>query len=475
MRSIDEKKEFHVAMFPWFAFGHISPFVQLSNKLSLHGVKFSFLTAKGNIPRIRSSLHSTDVNVIPLTIPPVDGIPAGVESTAEMTFQMAELLKKALDAMQPDIQALLENLRPDVVVFDFAHHWLPSLAAPLNIKTIFFSVFASIRTAYTVVPSRRPDPQSPNPTVDECKRPPPGYPPISFAPLETYEAKDCCYVYAAFDGPSVYDRVSTGIKNSDAMLLKSCLEMEAPFVEYMGTQYGKPVLLTGPIVADPPAGQLETLWADWLGQFEEKSVVFCSFGSETFLSDDQIRQLVLGLEMAAAPFLVVLNFPPGEDATARLKSALPEGFLERVKGKGMVHVGWVQQLHILAHPNVGCFLFHAGLSSIIEATAHDCQLVLVPLKADQFMNSKLVSSVMKAGVEVKRDSESGDFVKENVCKAVETVMKKANEEPGKIIRENHRKWREFFNDKKVQDKFVTDLIQGMKSVVNGDLDEVKKD
>ncbi|XP_058093379.1 anthocyanidin-3-O-glucoside rhamnosyltransferase-like [Magnolia sinica] len=456
----------HIAMFPWLAFGHISPFIQLSNKLSMDPtIKISFLSAPANIPRISSTLSST-VHIIPLEIPPVDGIPPGVESTADMTPHQAELLKKAVDNMKPQIENLLAHLHPQIIFHDFTHQWLPSIATSLNIKTFFFSVFNATVLAYAVVPSRLVSSQI-TPTVEDLKNPPPGFPKTSAAAVSAYEARDLLYIFKSFGGPSAYDRAVSCMKNSSAIVLKTCMEMEAPYVEYIKSQYGKPVLLAGPVVPQPPTGALDHRWADWLGQFQEKSVVFCSFGSESFLKEDQIRELVLGLEMAGLPFFVVLNFPDGEDKVARLKAVLPEGFEERVKDKAVVHTGWVQQQHILAHVSVGCFVCHSGVSSITEALVNDCQLVLLPQKGDQFLNSRLVSGDLKAGVEVKRDEESGYFGKGDLCTAVKTVMKMVEEEPGKTVRENHRKWRDFLRDTDVHEKFLKNFVVEMKGIMYG--------
>jgi hypothetical protein len=106
--SSESSSELHVVMFPFFAFGHISPFVQLSNKLSLHGVRISFLSAPGNIARIKSSLLATPTTqIISLPIPAVEGLPPGHNSTAETTPAVAGLLKKALDLMQPQIDFII--------------------------------------------------------------------------------------------------------------------------------------------------------------------------------------------------------------------------------------------------------------------------------------------------------------------------------------------------------------------------------
>ncbi|KAF8402151.1 hypothetical protein HHK36_013103 [Tetracentron sinense] len=469
MESQEDSTPLHVVMFPWFAFGHISPFIQLSNKLSSHGVRISFFSAPGNITRISSSLSSAShVQILPLQIPPVEGLPPGLDSTAEMTPAMAELLKRALDQMGSQVKTLLSQLKPHFVFFDFAQQWLPPIASQLGIKTLYFNVFSAVSSAYLTVPARLTATKE-TPTIDDLKRPPPGFPATSITSVETYQAASLSYVFMSFyGGPCAYDRDTGGKKGCTAILLKSCAEMEGPYIEFIKTQFNKPVLLTGPGVPDPPSGVLEERWAKWLGSFPAKSVVFCSFGSETFLKDEQIKELVLGLELTGLPFFVVFNFPV-DDEKARLKSILPEGFAERVKDKGVVHTGWVQQQLILAHDSVGCFVCHSGFSSITEAFVNDCQLVLLPQRGDQFLNSKLVSGDMKAGVEVNRRDEDGHFGKEDVCAAIKTVTVDVDEEPGKSVRENHVKWRNYLLDEETQKKFVTDLVKEMKVMANAEI------
>uniref|UniRef100_A0A5B7BTE7 Putative anthocyanidin 3-O-glucosyltransferase n=1 Tax=Davidia involucrata TaxID=16924 RepID=A0A5B7BTE7_DAVIN len=371
--------------------------------------------------------------------------------------------------MQPQIKTLLSQLKPHFVFFDFAQDWLPQLSSELGIKTIFFSVFTALSTAYVTVPVRlRLTGDKNTPTIEDMKIPPPGFPHATSktgTSLQTFQARDLLYVFKSFHGgSSVDDRVLTCLKGCSAILAKTCKDMEAPYIDFVKTQFDKPVLLCGPVILESPSGVLEDRWATWLGQFPSKSVIFCSFGSETFLKDDQIKELVLGLELTDLPFCVVLKFPANVDSHVELIRALPEGFLERVKGKGMVHAGWVQQQHILAHNSVGCYLCHAGFSSVIEALVNDCQLVMLSQKGDQFLNSKLMSEDLKAGVEVNRRDEDGHFGKEDICMATKTVMVEVEKEPGKTIRANQKKWREFLLNKEIQNKFVTDLVGDMKAM-----------
>ncbi|XP_076887366.1 UDP-glycosyltransferase 79A2-like [Bidens hawaiensis] len=456
---MSSNKELHLVMFPFFAFGHISPFVQLSNKLSsFPGIKISFLAASTSVRRIETMLNPTVTTVIPLTLPHVDSLPKGVENTFDTSPATVELLKVALDLMQPQIKTLLTNLKPNFVFFDFAQWWMPEMASELGIKTVYFSVFLSAASAF--VTSWFTHDTSAPPTIEELKKRAAGN-----LTLNTFQARDFIYIFMSFHGTlSVFDRLMKCFNGCDAILFKSCREMEGPYIDYVSNQVKKPVLLIGPVVPESNSSELEETWANWLSQFPAKSVIYCSFGSETFLTDEQIRELAFGLELTGLPFFLVLNFPANLDGSAELKRTLPEGFLVRVKGKGIVHSGWVQQRQILEHESVGCYVFHAGFSSVIEGLVNDCQLVMIPLKGDQFCNSKLIASEWKAGVEVNRRDEDGYYGKEDVFEAVKSVMMETEEEPAKSIRENHKKWKEYLQNGEIHHKYIADFVENLKAL-----------
>lgn len=280
--------------------------------------------------------------------------------------------------------------------------------------------------------------------------------------LKTFEAQD---LIKSFHGtPSVFDRFFKCLNGCDSILFKSCTQMEGPYIDYVSNQLKKPIFLIGPVVPDPNSGKLDEKWDSWLTQFPSKSVIYCSFGSETFLTDDQIMELALGLELIGLPFFLVLNFPANVDGVTELNRTLPAGFLDRVKDRGVVHTGWVQQRHILAHESVGCYVCHAGFSSVIEGLVNDCQLVMLPLKGDQFFNSKVIGMELKAGVEVNRQDEDGYFGKNDVFEGVKSVMKKVDEEPSKSIRENHKKWKEFMQDDEMHRKYIDDFVEKLKTI-----------
>nr|CAB3449601.1 unnamed protein product [Digitaria exilis] len=119
--------------------------------------------------------------------------------------------------------------------------------------------------------------------------------------------------------------------------------------------------------------------------------------------------------------------------------------------------GEVQQ-HILRHRSVGCFVNHAGFSSVVEGIVAGCRLVLLPMKTDQYFNAKLFARELRVAVEVARRDEDGWFGRGDVRDAVAAAV--ATEGEGES-----RKWRDFFTADAVQDKFVVDFVRELKEVV----------
>nr|XP_027090514.1 beta-D-glucosyl crocetin beta-1,6-glucosyltransferase-like [Coffea arabica] len=126
---------------------------------------------------------------------------------------------------------------------------------------------------------------------------------------------------------------------------------------------------------------------EFLNDGGESSVVYVSFGSEIFLSEEDREEIAYGLELSIANFIWVLRFPVG-DAIA-LEEALPEGFLERVKTRGVVVDGWHHRLKFL---NIPALPHHARLAVEIGV-----------------------------GIEILRD-EDGRIKRENVAKVIKEVV-----------------------------------------------------
>ena len=81
--------KFHIAMYPWFAFRHLTLYLHLSNKLAERGHKITFILPEKTQSQLQYlNLHPTLITFHPLTIPHVDGLHPGAETASDMPFSL---------------------------------------------------------------------------------------------------------------------------------------------------------------------------------------------------------------------------------------------------------------------------------------------------------------------------------------------------------------------------------------------------
>jgi hypothetical protein len=130
-----------------------------------------------------------------------------------------------------------------------------------------------------------------------------------------------------------------------------------------------------------------------------------------------VHELAHGLELAGTRFLWALRKPRGV-ANA---DVLPAGFQERTDGRGLVTMGWVPQIAILAHDAVDAFLTHCGRNSLTEGLLYGHPLIMLPVIGDQGPNARLMAW-RKVGLQVARDDDDGSFDRHGIESAVRAVM-----------------------------------------------------
>jgi hypothetical protein len=452
---MDAPPPMHIVMFPWFAMGHLTPYLHFSNKLAKRGHKISFFIPKKTQTKLQHlNLNPNLITFVPINVPHVDGLPHDAETSSDVPFSLVPLIATAMDQTEKQIELLLKELKPQIVFFDF-QYWLPNLTKKLGIKSLQYLIWNPISSAYLGNIPRKS--QGKELTEFDLMKPPAGFP-DSCIKFHSHELRFLASIRKLEFGSGVLllDRVDIGIRLSDAVAFKGCREIDGLYADYLQTVFGKPVLLSGPLLPEPPKTTLDEKWVSWLNGFKHGSVVFCAYGSESPMQHNQFQELLLGLELTGFPFLAALKPPNGFDS---IEEALPEGFNERVKGKGIVYGSWIQQQLILEHPSVGCFITHCGAASITEGLVNTCQLVLLPrIGSDHIMNARMMSTKFKVGVEVEKGEEDGFFTKESVCKAVKIVMDDENE-VGREVRTNHEKIRNFLLSSNLESSCVDSFCQ----------------
>ncbi|XP_030961753.1 UDP-glycosyltransferase 79B2-like [Quercus lobata] len=218
---------------------------------------------------------------------------------------------------------------------------------------------------------------------------------------------------------SLYVQITYGLIQNDALAYRTYHEFEGPYCDYLRQHYAKPVLLTGLVLLEAPATKLDEKWTNWLCNFKQ-------------------------------------------DGCATIEEAFPEGFEERVKGRGWVYGGWVPQTLILEHPSIGCSVTHCGYGSMWESLFSDCQIVCVSYLGDQIVGARLMVEELKVAVEVERE-DNGRISKESLSKAIISVMDEDSEIAG-LVKYNHAKLKEELTSEGMQERYLDTFIQNLQGL-----------
>ncbi|KAJ0982767.1 hypothetical protein J5N97_011022 [Dioscorea zingiberensis] len=455
----------HIAVFPWLAFGHMMPLLELSKTLANKGHHVSYLATPRNISRLSSTTLPSLLTFIPLPLPQTPGLPDLAEATSDVSPDQVQYLKIALDSLQHPFTTFLQEAspKPDWILLDFATPWAIPIASKFSIPCVFFSVFTASFLTFIGPPSEITEGKGSRGSPENFTVTPAWIPFPSKLAYSLHGARNLMALYESnASGLSDACRYRMTAQGCKALAPRTCREVERELVELLEDLHEKPVLPLGLLAPAPPTkDQVEVdvekhkeIFA-WLDGQRERSVVYVAFGSEATLSVELLHELALGLELSNLPFLWVLRKPLGSGDGVEV---LPLGFEERVRGRGVVVNGWVPQLGVLGHGGVGGFLSHSGWSSIVEALQCGLPLMLLPIYVDQEANARMVGE-RGFGVEVERRGEDGFFSREEVTRVLRLVMV---DEEGEGVRVRAREMKKVFADRVGQEKYVDEFVRFMK-------------
>lgn len=240
-----------------------------------------------------------------------------------------------------------------------------------------------------------------------------------------------------------YLNAAKEIVSADGILMNTWQDLEPEATKavmepgILGRFTKGPVYAVGPLVRiiEPKPDDAVLRWLD--GQPAE-SVIYVSFGSGGTMSEGQMRELALGLELSQQRFVWVVRPPVEGDASGAFFEAakgdsgevaaedyLPEGFVNRTRGVGVVVPMWAPQAEILRHPATGGFVTHCGWNSVLEGILNGVPMVAWPLYSEQKMNAAILSEKLGVAVRAKPPAaeEGGGIVcKEKIAELVRRVM-----------------------------------------------------
>ncbi|KAK3436235.1 hypothetical protein EUGRSUZ_C00861 [Eucalyptus grandis] len=449
---MENKEKLHVAMFPWLAYGHLMPFLEVATFLAQKGHRISFISTPKNLQKLPANLPPS-ITLVELPLPRVHGLPDSAESTSELLHNMVPYLKKAYDMLEPAVAEFLANSDVDWVIQDFMSFWLPQKARRLGVKSAFFSIFSATTLVFCGPPSLLIDSRARAKAAEDLTVVPPWvtYPTkVAFRLHEVINEEDMVDSDANM---SVLQRVGRLIQGCEIVATRTCSEFEAEPLSLLKKLYGRAVVPMGLL---PPQNKSrhegDGRWSElkqWLDDREEKSVFYIALGTEVALSQELMHQLACGIEKSGLPFVWVVGRKAGP-------GSIPSGFESRVLGRGFVWVGWAPQLDILAHPSVGGFLTHCGWSSVIEALGQGRALIVFSGgSSDQGLVARLMDE-RRVGSEVPRNDRDGSFMGDSVAKTIRRVMV---EPEGEEVRANAWAMREIFGNVELQHKYLEEFAQ----------------
>ncbi|KAL2506706.1 UDP-glycosyltransferase 91B1 [Abeliophyllum distichum] len=400
-----QQTSLRILMFPWLAHGHIFPYLELAKKLSQENINIYFCSTASNLSSISKSIENNfcdySIQLVELHLPSWPELPPIYHTTKNVPPDLLPKLHQAFQLSSSSFAEIIETIKPDLLIYDFFQPWAATLASSLGIPAVFFATsgaaaFSFYHHYYTYGNAIFPHKE---------------------IYLRDYEKENLEVLLKIKDASD--DFAFGNFKRSrEVVLIKSCRGIEGKYLDLLAVLCQKKLVPVGPLVAQNDSEEDYSEIMQWLSKKNQFSTVFISFGSENYLSNEQIEEMAQGLELCDVNFIWVLRFPVG--ATIGIKEALPEGFLERVQERGMIVQGWAPQAKILAHPSTGGFLSHCGWSSIMESIYFGVPIITMPLRYDQPLNARLVVYA-GVGVEVPKD-DNGQFKKEDVAKAINNVV-----------------------------------------------------
>ncbi|KAJ0040248.1 hypothetical protein Pint_27711 [Pistacia integerrima] len=460
-----DNTKLRIAMFPWLAFGHMIPWLQLAKLIAQKGHEIIFISTSRNIdrlPKLSPNLASF-IHFVKLPLPQVENLPENAEATMDLHYDDVWYLKQAYDRLQEPMKHLLQSLSPDWIFYDFTAYWLPTIARQLDIPHGFFSIFTAAVLGYLGPPSaliNRADHDLNTP--EDYTRQPKWVPFPTTVAFRLFEARRVFHVITG-DESNVSDfyRIGETLRSCDIIAIRSCVDFGPEWLRVLEDIHRKPVIPIGQLPTTADDGGEETgTWRwikEWLDKQEKGSVVYVAFGSEAKPSQEELTEIAFGLELSGLPFFWVLKKRLGPADTKLIE--LPDGFEEQTKGRGVVCTSWAPQVKILAHDSVGGFLSHSGWSSVVEALQFGRALVLLTCFADQGLIAKQLAE-KKIGYVVPREEGDGSFTRDSVAESLRLVVV---EEEGKFYREKAMEMKGLFGDRDRQNQYVDNFLNYLES------------
>ncbi|XP_058736439.1 UDP-glycosyltransferase 83A1-like [Vicia villosa] len=399
----------HFLVIPFPVQGHVNPLMQLSQVLTKHGCKVTFLHTEFNHNRSKTGGSASGLDKINVVT-----LPDGLEhedvrsDMKKITLSIKSTMPSRLPKLIEDVNALdvNKNNKINCIIVSFSMSWALEVGHKLGIKgALFHPASATCLACGVCMPKLIEDgivDSEGNPTQEIQIAPDI---PMMDATNIPWHGLDKIF----FD--HILQEIQT-INLAEWWLCNTTHELE-PGVFSISQKF----LPIGPLIESNnnknSLWQEDTTCLDWLDKQKPQSVIYVSFGSLVVMDQNQFNELALGLDFLDKPFLWVVR--PSNDN--KVNYTYPNDF-HGSKGK---IVGWAPQRKILNHSSIACFISHCGWNSTIEGVHAGVPFLCWPFLTDQFLNKSYICDVWKIGLELEKD-DKGFISRQEIIKKVNQVV-----------------------------------------------------
>ncbi|KAH1106737.1 hypothetical protein J1N35_010505 [Gossypium stocksii] len=402
MGSLSDQPQSHFVLFPFMAQGHLIPMVDIGRLLAQRDVIITIVTTPHNAGRVQNTIARAIESGLPIRLVQLqfpgkeEGLQDGVENL-DMLYSMEDFCNFfiAANKMEEAVQQLFEKLipRPNCIISDMCLYYTHKIATKFQVPRISFHGFCCfcLLCLHNVRSSKILE----TITSDSEYFTVPGLTEIEFTKVQLPLIRD-------EPRKDIVEPMIEADRASYGVVINTFEELESTYLK----EYRKikkawcigPVSLSHKDELDKAergnkASISEQQCLEWLDSQQPNSVIYACLGSISTVKCPELIELGLGLEASNKPFIWVLR---GNNTTSNQveKWIKEDGFEERMKGRGLVVVGW----------------------------------------APQFSNEKLVVQILKIGVSLGigkptmfGDEKSGFMLKKDVKNAIAQLIDEGNE------------------------------------------------
>ncbi|PHT44234.1 hypothetical protein CQW23_18259 [Capsicum baccatum] len=284
----------------------------------------------------------------------------------------------------PKFSEILQALNPDLVIYDYNQPWAADFASSLNIPAVVFIIYSVATVSWIVHLFENMEEKFPFPEIY----------------LREYEMLPIMKNIDEIPDHEKFTLSDTLRQSRDIILVKAYRDFEGKYMDYLSNIFSKKIVPLGSLVQQSIDQDDNEEIKQWLDQKEKSSTIFVSFGSEYFLSKEEIHEVDKSLDLSKVNFIWV------------------------IRRKRNVMEGRDPQAKILQQPSIGGFAV------------------------------EYIGAAMEAG----RDKD-GNLQSEEIAKAIRKVV--ASEESGEAVRKKVKKLSEMMNakgDEEIMDGVAQELV-----------------